>query len=150
MKYDDASWHSGGNFPDDLPPEAGATHSGMFLAWALLSGLGGSLHIEDFPDSIPQLQSRAVTPGAFLLEACDGKLTNEDFSDEGNAFTQFYFDFEKGKYLEDYETAFPDRPSLYHVEDSWASFDIIKPILDKRLSEWRRAAQQPHGARRDT
>jgi len=41
MKYDDASWHYGGDFPDDLPDEAGATHTGMFLAWALLSGLGG-------------------------------------------------------------------------------------------------------------
>ena len=24
MKYDDASWHYGGNFPKDLPTEAGA------------------------------------------------------------------------------------------------------------------------------
>ena len=37
MKYDDWSRHGGGNFPADLPPEAGATHAGMFLAWALLA-----------------------------------------------------------------------------------------------------------------
>src|SRR6266404_3538306 len=36
MKYDDASWHYGGDFPEDLPREAGATHTGMFVAWALL------------------------------------------------------------------------------------------------------------------
>ncbi|WP_441328174.1 DUF7832 domain-containing protein [Mesorhizobium album] len=35
MKYDDASWHSGGNFPRELPPEAGATHIAMFVAWPL-------------------------------------------------------------------------------------------------------------------
>ena len=57
MKYDDASWHSGGDFPADLPSEAGATHTGMFLAWALLSGLGGSLHTEDFPEDVERLKA---------------------------------------------------------------------------------------------
>jgi hypothetical protein len=33
MKYDDASWHYGGDFPADLPREAGSTHIAMFLAW---------------------------------------------------------------------------------------------------------------------
>ena len=37
MKYDDAGWHVGGDFPDDLPPEAGATHIGMFAAWCMLT-----------------------------------------------------------------------------------------------------------------
>jgi hypothetical protein len=36
MKYDDASWHFGGEFPKDLPEEAAATHTGMFVAWAFL------------------------------------------------------------------------------------------------------------------
>jgi hypothetical protein len=31
MKDDDWSRHGGGNFPANLPPEAGATHAGMFL-----------------------------------------------------------------------------------------------------------------------
>lgn len=39
MKYDDASWHVGGDFPKELPPEAGATHIGMFAAWCMLNGL---------------------------------------------------------------------------------------------------------------
>ena len=39
MKYDDWSWHSGREFPAGLPPEAGAIHIGMFVAWALLHGL---------------------------------------------------------------------------------------------------------------
>ena len=29
MKYDDASWHYNGDFPTDLPVEAGATHIGL-------------------------------------------------------------------------------------------------------------------------
>ncbi len=99
MKYDDASWHHGGEFPADLQPEAGATHTGMYVAWALLSGLAGEIHVEDFPGDIPKLESRILTPGSFFLEACDGKFTDEDLNDEGNAFTRTYFDFEKGQTL---------------------------------------------------
>lgn len=39
MKYDDSTWHTDGDFPADLPPEAGATHIGMFMAWALAQNL---------------------------------------------------------------------------------------------------------------
>jgi len=138
MKYDDASWHYGGKFPKDLPIEAGATHTGMFLTWAVLSGLAGEIHIDDFPEDIPQLKSRSITPGAFFLASCDGKFTDEDLNDEGNAFAQAYFDFEKGKYLTDYEaTLGAGLPELYYVKDTWENFDLLKPVLDKRLNEWR-------------
>ncbi|MDH5828927.1 hypothetical protein QFW80_00110 [Luteimonas sp. M1R5S18] len=145
MKYDDASWHYGGEFPSDLPDEAGATHTGMYVAWALLSGLAGDIHIIDYPEDIQRLQERSVTPGAFFLSACDGKFTNEDLTDEGNAFTSWYFDFEKGQYLADYEATFgqslPEGPnSLYYVTDSWDSFDKLRPVLDMRLLEWRSPA----------
>jgi hypothetical protein len=40
MKHDDASWHYGGDgFPEDLPLEAGGTHIGMFLGWAIMNHL---------------------------------------------------------------------------------------------------------------
>lgn len=138
MKYDDASWHSGGKFPEDLPPEAGATHTGMFVAWALLSGLAGDIHIEDFPESIQMLRDRTVTPGAFFLSSCDGKFTDEDLNDEGNAFTASYFDFETGKYLTDYgDKLGRDLPELYYVADTWDNFDLLKPIIDQRYADWK-------------
>ena len=92
MKYDDASWHYGGDFPKDLPPQAGATHTGMFLAWALLSGLAGEFHVEDDPEGIAALRARSVTPGAFFMSFCDGKFTDEDLCDDGNLFASKYFD----------------------------------------------------------
>jgi len=118
--------------------EAGATHTGMFVAWAFLSGLVGELHIEDFPDDVPKLSGRRATPGAFFLEACDGKFTDEDLNDEGNAFAQDYFDFKKGRYISDYEAALGEGlPDLYHVKDSWENFDRLKPVLDRRFEEWK-------------
>jgi hypothetical protein len=123
MKYDDASWHSGGNFPKDLPPEAGATHAGMFLAWSLLSGLAGSIHLEDCPESIPMLKERSLTPGVFFLRFCDGKFTDEDLNGEGNSFAQHYFDLETGQYVHDYgETLGFSPDDLYYVPDTWETF----------------------------
>jgi len=141
MKYDDASWHYGGNFPKDLPDAAGATHTGMFLAWALLHGLSGSIHTDDFPDHIARLQARGITPGQFFLECCDGKFTDEDLNEIGNAFAAAYYDFKKGHFLKDYESvALRDRPSLYHVPDTWDTFDALKPVFDRRFKEWGRNA----------
>jgi len=37
-KYDDASWHYGGEYPAGLPNEAAGTHIGMFFAWCMLNG----------------------------------------------------------------------------------------------------------------
>ena len=137
MKYDDASWHYGGDFPKDLPDEAGATHTGMFVAWALLSGLAGQIHIDDFPQDLEALRTRSVTPGQFFFNSCDGKFIDENLNDQGNAFAASYFDFEHGGYLADYENVLGvDLPSLYHVPDTWQSFDKLKPTLDRRFSDW--------------
>jgi hypothetical protein len=138
MKYDDASWHYGGDFPADLPHEAAATHSGMFLAWALLSGLAGEIHTEEMPEGIAALRERATTPGRFFLQFCDGKLTDEDLDEEGNAFASAYLDFATGKYLADYaESVLGDLPSLYHAPDSWNTYEAIEAVLNRRLAAWR-------------
>lgn len=139
MKYDDASWHYEGNFPPDLPEEAGGTHIAMFVAWGLLSDLGGSLHAEDFVKDLEQLRKRELTPGEYFFRVCDGKFTDEDFNEDGNTFTKVYFDFDNPKgYLTDYDKALCAKlPSLYHVEDSWENYDKLRIILDKRLAHWR-------------
>ena len=138
MKYDDASWHYSGNFPEDLPDKAGATHTGMFLAWALLAGLAGELIIDEFPEFLGKLRDRSLTPGELFFDLCDGKFIDEDLNEVGNAFAQDYFDFQKGKYLKDYEAAFGGvGPTLYHVVDSWENFDRLKPVLDRRFTEWK-------------
>ena len=144
MKYDDATWHCGGQFPADLPADAAATHTGMFLAWAVLNGLVSDDLLENRPELLLRLANRDITPGRFFLSACDGKFTDEDLSDEGNDFAAAYFDFDEGDYLADYESTLgaglPDHPAaLYYVADAWTSFDRLQPVLDARLAHWRAA-----------
>ena len=137
MKYDDASWHYGGEFPADLPESAGATHTGMFLAWALLNGLAGELHLEDFSEDFESLKDRSVTPGEYFLRNCDGKFTDEDLNELGNRFASDYFNFKAGSYLSDYEELLGDGcETLYHIPDTWNTFDSLRPVLDRRFTEW--------------
>jgi len=119
MKYEDVAWHSGSDdYPKDLPAQAAATHTGMFIAWALTSGLGSTLLAAD----AGELRARKVTPGAFFYSQCDGKFTDEDLNDEGNAFAKLYFDPEVAMYLGDYDAVLcSGLKSAYHVPDTWST-----------------------------
>ncbi len=138
MKYDDASWHYGGDFPDDLPIEAAGTHIGMFLSWCLLNGLGGALHEQDGSQFFDQLIKREITPGRHFLSACDEKLCDEDLNDEGNAFAQAYYASSNDRYLTDYSRSLGQGLlSFYHVPDSWESYDRLAPVITRVFEEWR-------------
>jgi len=139
MKYDDASWHYGGDFPKDLPIEAGGTHIGMFLAAAVMNGLEGELHAEDFAEELGQLKRREVTPGVWFMENCDGKLTDEDFNVEGNEFAELYFGADNAKFFRDYAiTGYTELESIYHVPDTWETFDKIAPLVTEAIELLRR------------
>lgn len=143
MKYDDASWHYGGDFPSDLPKSAGSTHIAMFLAWAMLSGLASEDHLSEFSKELAQLKSRVVNPVEWFTAVCDEKFTDEDLTIDGNAFVRIYYRNEPGSsvreggFFYDYSQCFSDLPSLYHVPADWKSYDRIAPILSQRLRRWR-------------
>lgn len=90
MAYDRADWHYGGDFPADLPTEAGATHIGLFLAWAIHRDLVGDFHRNESSDAVAAVTRRDMSGGQFLIQECDEKFWEEDLSDEGNAFAREY------------------------------------------------------------
>jgi hypothetical protein len=144
VKYDDASWHYGGDFPSDLPPEAGATHIAMFVIWAWLHGLAGELHIEDFPDDLKQVRLKQETPAALFMRMCDEKFTDEDVNEEGNAFAMAFYgaggdDGGADGYLAVYSDLFPDGITLYHVPDTWETYERVAAAVLRRFQEWRQA-----------
>ena len=91
-KYDDASWHYGGDFPDDLPEENGATHIGMFLTWCIDNDLLSEEQIEDSEDEIESVKNRKMTGAEFLIDICDEKFTDYDLNDIGNEFATDYYE----------------------------------------------------------
>ncbi|MGX9713409.1 DUF7832 domain-containing protein [Janthinobacterium lividum] len=163
MAYDRIDWHSGGKYPDDLPEENGGIHIGMFLAWLLNEGMASDFHRTDSPDELRRLASREMTGLQFLIEACDGKLWEDDLNDQGNAFTVDYYDKKSpfaqqhGSFLQDYCDVFNrhaaahgfEYASVYHVQDTWEKFDQLKPMLDQRYSQWQAWSADPANRQRD-
>ena len=139
MKYDDASWHYGGDFPRNLPNKAGATHIGLFVAWCQLNDLGSNLHNDDLSEELEKLNQRQVTPGTWFIAACDEKFTDEDLTEQGNQFADFYYyDEDTSNYIDDYLDILGENfESLYEVPDSWESYDKLAPIIDNRFEEWK-------------
>ena len=138
MTYDRADWHHGGDFPAGLPPEHGATHIGMYLAWAIKRGFVGSVHLENSPAAVDAVRAGTKSGRQFLMEQCDEKFWPEDLDDEGNRFTASYYE---SQYANDYAALFGNtHRSLYMVEDSASNQSRLEQVLDERLAAWRRTA----------
>ena len=105
MKYDDASWHNGNEFPETSPDEYGGTHIALFLKWCFIKGWTGETHLDEEPEDVKKVINGELTATEFLFNYCDGKLTNEDFSKEGNNFAELYYG-DNGLYLNDYSEQF--------------------------------------------
>jgi len=135
--YDKAKYHYDGNFPDDLEPEQGFIHAGMFLGWIVDHDLYSDWFGTEMFGHISAFKNRETT-GPKLFEICDGALIEDMLNDEGNAFASDYFDFERRKYLGDYsELLTKGLPTMYHVADTWANYDKLKERIDQRYREWK-------------
>lgn len=136
MKYDDAAWHSDGQFPDDSPPEYGGTHIGLLLKWCFLKGWAGDIHRQDNADDLRQVLDGKMTGTEFLFRNCDGQFTDEDLNEAGNAFISAYY-ADDGPYLGDYVEAFADL--MYIADEREHDFRKFKEIVDRRYEDARRS-----------
>ena len=141
MIYDKATWHYEGDWPAGLHPRQAFVHTGLYLAWLITRGLvqDSAFPGLDGATARAQLLAREVTGPTLFDRWFDGVLLDAFLTEEGDAFTQDYFDLDAGQYLEDYQAVLADElDSLYAVEDSWTNFDLLAMRLDERLAEWRR------------
>ncbi len=130
MKYDDASWHYGGEFPEDSPDEYGGTHIALFLRWCFLRGWAGKLHLDEEPEDTQRVIEGSMSTTDFFFKYCDGKFTDEDLNSEGNRFAEQYYG-EKGLYLEDYATHFGDL--IYLTPEEEHDFSKFSSMLESRI-----------------
>lgn len=134
-KLDDCSWHdSADNFPTDLPQENGATHIGMFVAWAIRQGFW-----TDDPycaEGVEKVRQRKMTGRDFLMEFSDGKFVSDDLTAEGRRFAESYY---KKDYFNDYFGTVGDGlPTGYEVEDSWENYDRVAEVIGRRWAAIRK------------
>jgi hypothetical protein len=135
--YDKAKYHTGGDYPPELPADQAFVHTGFYLGWVIERGLTSAEFAEYAGEQIAAFRARART-GPEVYEWCDGALLDDMLSAEGNAFSEAYFDFSRGRFLADYEELLAeDLPSLYHVADTWENYERLKERLDARYSEWK-------------
>jgi hypothetical protein len=59
-------------------------------------------------------------------------------SDEGNAFSQHYFDFQTGQFVGDYQRAFSvsGGNDFFGIEGTWKNYDKIKEFFDRGFAKW--------------
>ena len=129
MKYDDATWHSGGDFPSGSPTQYGGTHIGLFLRWCFTKQWAGELHTEEEPEDVERVKVGEKSGTDFLFQWCDGKLTDEDLTEEGNAFVSWYYG-KGGEYLNDYARRFSDK--MYLAPESEHDFQLFSAMVERR------------------
>lgn len=151
IKYDDAEWHAGGDFPKDLPGENGATHIGYFITWCIENNLISEFLVDEHAKDLQRIVNREISGRDFLLNNLDGKFTDEYLNEEGNAFAIDYYSAEgafaerTGSYLANYGMAVEifiretvaALDTAYHVEDSWDFYEGIRILLNERFRQWK-------------
>jgi hypothetical protein len=133
MAYDKAAWHCRGDFPQDVPRENGATHIGMFLAWAILHDMVSDELRADAAEDVAAVRERRMTGRVFLFRHLDGVLGEGDLNDAGKAFAGHYYK----KYMGEFDRFVrKEFPTAYHIGDTWENYDAVANVIDKRYSEW--------------
>jgi hypothetical protein len=133
--YDNAKNHFLGNFPETLPIEQAYVHIGMYLGWIIENELYSEFFEDEAGMQIFRFSRREICC-TILSELWDGYLGYELFSRQGNLFTYYYYG--GGIFRKDYmDLLVKDLPSLYHVQDSWANYELMKARISKRFADWK-------------
>lgn len=133
--YDKAKWHYDGNFPEELPPFQGYIHTGMYLGWLA----DHDLLTPEYMALAEEFKQRKQT-GPQFYEKIGGVLAADMLTEEGNTFTQLYYDSQTpvNDYFADYFDLFmslEDIESVYHVQDTWENYAHVAEMIDERYAE---------------
>jgi hypothetical protein len=138
--YDKAEWHYEGDFPKGHSEKQAYVHTGLFLGWLIERRMISREFIGDLGRNlrsvIERFKRKAIT-GPEAYEMWDGGLFSDMLTPEANDFAQHYY--EGTRFATDYRKLLVrDLPSWYHVQDTWANYDILAPQIDARYEAWKR------------
>ena len=135
--YDNADYHT--SEPEDPRSKAewGATHLGLFVAWAANHDLLSAR----LRTPAAALKARSTRPLDWLSAYRDGCLAEADLTEAGNRFARQYYGTPadgpragEGSYLQDFIATLKGGDDTALVEDSWENYDRLAPIIDRRYA----------------
>lgn len=135
--YDRAKWHyEGDDYPAGLDQRQAYVLTGLYIGWLMDRGLISDDFAEDFEDDIRDFKARKIT-GPEVYWRSDGVLADDVLNAEGRKFTKWYFADDDPKFYDDVdETLGGDLPSLYQIEDTWANYEQLREVIDRRYEKW--------------
>jgi len=136
MKYDDAKWHAGGDFPAHLDPEHACTHIAFFMGWVVLRKLTSELFLQSSSEQFEKMITRKLDVLTMLHQTFDDKIMSDYLNDECDQFAAHYY--ESNDYFGDYADNLAENlDSPYSVDATWENFERMVKILDARFEQWR-------------
>ncbi|AYN27015.1 hypothetical protein D8682_08425 [Buttiauxella sp. 3AFRM03] len=134
MMYDKAKYHFESVEEEGLEISQAYVHSGFYFGWLIDNNLMSEEFAEDCAQEIALFLKREITAPR-LFEEFDGVLSDQELSEQGNSFSQDYF--ETGNYFNDYGEFLSDSlASEFHVQDSWENYQISAEFISKRYQKW--------------
>lgn len=133
--YDLAKNHFLGDYPASLPIEKAYLHIGIYMGWVIDNKLYSEYFEDEASTEIYRFTRREI--GCIILaEIWDGALSHELFNDETNLFTFYYY--AGGIFKKDYnEVLVKSHKTIYHVDDTWENYNILKKRMNERFEEWK-------------
>tara|TARA_A100001037_G_scaffold298695_1_gene322918 strand:+ start:1495 stop:1917 length:423 start_codon:yes stop_codon:yes gene_type:complete len=128
MIYDEISLH----LSEAGSLDRAASPIGLYLAWCANHQLVSQELIELKTPAFTGLLLREITGSEVLIVGCYGILESRWLNRRGNNFTLEYY----GQYISDFAEIFEE--DVYDVEDNWANYDRIAPLLTEKLFGFRR------------
>jgi hypothetical protein len=139
--YDKAEYHDETISELGLPDEHAANHTAFFLRWLIERSLMSDVFENEGGEIL-----RAFREGRASIHDVydwwDRCLVDDMLSAEGNAFAQYYFDFEHGEYLKDYSRVLQgELPTEFHVPYTEGNYRMIRDVIEDRYSAWQQASR---------
>ena len=140
--YDKAKYHWETVNENELPEEHTYHHTTFFLSWLIRHHLLSESFEDEVKEDLEKYRDGTVSVNE-LYEYWDCVLSSDMLSDEGNLFARKYFEFEKGKYLDDYQkTLVKKLPTEFHVKYTQENEAAIHGVITDRYAKWKKKTQK--------
>jgi len=134
--YDKSKYHMTGQPSGAASWEHASGTALFFLHWCIDQNLVSEYFIEESRESFEDYRGGRCSLFHLYEKEWDMVLLSDMLSDEGNAFALAYFEYDKGKYLQDFFVTLNSGKDGYIVysEEDYLRF---KPLLDSRYLAWK-------------